>query len=598
MHPTLLLALLLETILFSLTVMVPPASAQSNPSPGVTIPPGAPDAVQESLPQPSERTPPLPGLSPAAPPAPTLEVPPTAPSQGSPDLRIRFPVKRIDVEGNTVLQQEIAALVAEYEQRRELSFEELLELRSRITQLYVNRGYITSGAFLPNNQLLRDGVIRIQVVEGTVERIDLCLLSPQGEPPTRQAQEAAPQNGCGSAHLQDGYVRSRLAQAATRPVSQPRIERALQLLQLNPLIQQVNAELTAGSAPGLNILSVRVREAPAFHAGIGGDNYQSPSIGSGQLSVQASHDDVLGIGDRINAGYGRTEGLDSYDVGYAIPVNPQDGTVSFRYSRDESRIVEARFRRLGIRSDSETFSLGFRQPIIQEPETELAVGLQLDLRRSTTFLDGQPFSFSLGPDNGRSNVTVIRLSQDWVDRSARRVLAARSQFSVGLDAVDATVNNTGTDGRFFSWLGQFQWVQRLSRRWVLVSRINAQLTPDSLLPLERFGYGGVDTVRGYEQNQLVTDSGILSSIEARFSPLSDLDQLQLIPFIEGGYGWNNQFPDPDRAAIASVGLGIRWAITPALSIRVDYGIPLVDVNNRGNSLQDDGLFFSVRYQPF
>lgn len=600
------------------------ASAQSTPPPGVTIPPEIPDVLQESIPKPSE-TSPLPSL-PRTVPAPSLDIP-SPPSPTDSDLSGPFPIRRIIVEGASVLQSEIAALVAEYEQRGKLSFDELLELRSRITQLYITNGYVTSGAFLPNNQVLDSGEVQIQVIEGQLQETVICMLSPRSGRENSSSQDievAAPhqesvssvsedslgenqssgsstepsQARCSSAHLQESYVRSRLAGIKTQPLNQQRIEEALLLLQVNPLIQQINAELTAGSAPGQSILFVEVREAPAFRLSFGGDNYQSSSIGSEQLSIQASHDNLLGIGDRLSAGYGITQGLDSFNVGYSIPVNPQDGTLSLSYSRNESLIVETEFEDLEIRSDADTISLGFRQPVIRRPSTELALGIQTDLRHSTTFLEDQPFSFSEGPDEGRSNVTVIRLSQDWVNRNNRTVLAARSQFSFGIDAFDATINETGTDGRFFAWLGQFQWVERLSPRWVLVSRLNAQLTPDSLLSLERFGYGGVDTVRGYPQNQLVTDNGVLGSMEARFSLLSESDRLQLIPFFEAGTGWNNQSPDPNPSTIASVGLGFRWLITPDLSLQVDYGVPLVNVENRGSSLQDNGLYFSLRYQPF
>ena len=341
-----------------------------------------------------------------------------------------------------------------------------------------------------------------------------------------------------------------------------------------------------------------MREAPAFRLGFGTDNYQSPSIGSEQFSIQVGHDDLFGLGDRISAGYGITRGLDSFDIGYAIPLNALEGTLSLNYSKDESSIVEQGFEDLDIRSEAQTFSIGFRQPVIRRPETEFALGLQADLRQSTTFLEGEPFSFSVGPENGESNVTVLRFSQDWVKRDARTVVAARSQFSFGVDAFDATVNNTGTDGRFFAWLGQFQWVQRLSSRAVLVSRLAAQLTPDSLLSLERFGYGGIGTVRGYRQNQLVTDSGILGAVEVRLALLPDSNRLQVVPFAEIGHGWNNETPDPTTATIASVGLGLRWAIRPDLAIGVDYGIPLIQVEDQGNSLQDNGLYFSLRYQPF
>jgi hemolysin activation/secretion protein len=551
--------------------------AQSPPPPGVNIPPTAPDAVEQTIPKPSESPRPLPGETPSPPPEPELQTPPTQESpEVTPPSGERIFIQKIEVLGNTVLQDEIAALTQTYS-NREVTFEELLELRSAIIQLYIKNGYITSGAFLPSNQNLSSGIVQIQVVEGELEQIEIG----------------------GLRRLREGYVRSRLERATSTPLNQKRLEEALQLLQLDPLIEQVNAELVAGSTPGSNILRVSLKEAPAFHAAFGVENNQSPSIGSIQGSVEVSHDNLLGFGDRLAAQYGRTEGLDLYDINYTIPVNARNGTFSLRYNNGDSRIIEEDFRDVGIRSETQTYSLSFRQPITRTPTSEFALSLGLDLRRSQTYiLDDRPFSFTQGPENGESKVTVIRFSQDWVNRGTRQVLAARSQFSLGIDAFDATINNTGTDGQFFSWLGQFQWVQQLSSRNLLVARIDAQLTPDSLLSLERFSMGGVETVRGYQQNQLIADNGILGSVEVRVPLTSDPRVLQLAPFFEIGTAWNNRDTDSDPATIASLGLGWRWLITPDLSLRLDYGIPLISVGERGNSLQENGLYFSVRYQPF
>lgn len=550
------------------------AASQSTPPPGVTIPPTAPNTIDQITPRPTE-SPRLP--SEPLPPKPQLQVPPVqTPPEGTAPAGDRFFVKTINVQGNTVLQSEIANLTQQY-QNREITFEDLLELRSQIVQLYIKNGYITSGAFLPNNQDLTSGIVQIQVVEGELEQIEIG----------------------GLRRLREGYVRSRLERATKTPLNQQRLEEALQLLQLDPLIEQVNAELVAGSTPGRNILRISLREAPAFHGAIAIDNYQSPSLGSLQGRLELSHDNLLGLGDRLSAQYARTEGLNLYDFSYTIPMNAVNGTLSFRYNSGNSRIVEEAFRDIGIRSNTQTYSLNLRQPLSRTPTSEFALGLGIDLRRSQTYiLNDIPFSFTEGAENGESKVTVLRFTQDWVDRGSRRVLAARSQFSLGIGAFDATINDSGTDGRFFAWLGQLQWVQQLSDRNLLVARIDAQLTPDSLLSLERFNLGGVDTVRGYRQNQLVADNGVLGSIEVRLPLTSDPTVLQLAPFFEIGTAWNNRETDPDPATIASLGLGLRWLITPNLFLNLDYGIPLVSVGDRGNSLQENGFYFSIRYQPF
>ena len=303
------------------------------------------------------------------------------------------------------------------------------------------------------------------------------------------------------------------------------------------------------------------------------------------------------MGDTISASYGLTQGLNLYDISLAVPFNSANGTISVGYNNSGSRIVEDAFADIGIRSDTETLSFDVRQPIVQTPSEEFALGLDFDWRHSQSFiLDDVPFSFSIGPDEGRSQVSALRFSQDWTKRGANRVLAARSQFNLGLDIFGATNNDTGTDGQFFSWLGQFQWVEQVSPSLLSLIKFNAQLTPDSLLPLERFSLGGLSTVRGYAQNQLVADNALNASAELRIPLTRDPNILQVTPFIDAGYGWNNLTPNPSNNFLLGTGVGLRWQATPNIFLRTDYGLPLIDIDNRGNSLQDNGVYFSLTYQ--
>lgn len=548
------------------------AKAQSAPSKDIV--PNIPDIIEQTIP---DRAPPIPSQSPQSPPQPNLQTPP-APQNSeciSSATSDRYFVKKIEIRGNTVLRSQIDREVQKLENRR-VTFEDLICLRSKITQLYINKGYVTSGAFLLNNQDLSSGIIQIQVVEGELEKIEIRGLK----------------------RLQKGYISSRIERATSTPVNRNNLEDGLRLLLLDPLIEKVSAELTVGSTPGRNILVLDLQESPSFRAGIGSDNYRPISVGSAQISLFASEDNLLGFGDRLSGEYGITEGLDLYNINYSIPLNSDNGTFSFGYNNSDSRIIEDEFRDLDIKSQTRTFSVNFRQPFYRTPNTEFAFGLGLDLRRGKSFLRDEPFSFSQGSEDGKSNVTALRFSQDWLDRNTNTVLAARSQFSFGIDAFDATVNSTGTDGRFFSWLGQFQWVQQLSPDILLVTRINGQLTPDSLLAIEKFSLGGINTVRGYPENQLVTDNGMSGSLELRIPLTSNPRTLQLTPFVEAGTGWNNREPDPRKSTIASLGVGLNWSVTNSLAVRLDYGIPLIAIERGGNSLQENGLQFSVRYQPY
>ena len=486
-----------------------------------------------------------------------------------------FYVRDVEVLGSTVLQPEIKAEINKFK-RHTVTLEDLICLRSRLTNLYLDNGYITSGAFIPNNQDLNDGVVTIQVVEGDVSEIAIEGLK----------------------RLRSGYVRSRLQSATDKPLNRTKLESALQLLLQDPLIERVDAELTASTTTGNNILLLNIQEADAFFTTIGADNYRSSSIGESQLTLGINHNNILGFGDRIYANYSLTEGLDLYNLGYTLPWNAQDGTIFISYDNTDSNIVDEEFEDLDIASETESFSVGIRQPIIKSPSTELALSLNLDVRRRQTFLDGDPFPFTVGLTDGISNVTVLRFAQEWVNRQPTQVFAARSQFNFGINAFDATINNNGADGEFVAWQGQFQWVQQLSPRILLVTRLGTQITLDSLLSLEKFSLGGVNTIRGYAENRLVSDNGALASVELRIPVTSNPQTFQLTPFAEIGTGWNNEEPDAELTTLASFGLGVRWSISSKLRMRLDYGIPLINTDDEGDSLQDNGLHWSLNYQLF
>ena len=550
---------------------------QTSPS----VPPGTLQQPRPGLP-PLPETLPTPIPTPVPIPTPQLTpeqtIPPSSPGS-LPEAKIK--VERVEVLGSTAFSPEELKEVVRPFEGKELTLEQILDIRTAVTDLYTRNGYTTSGAFL-QQQDLSTGTIAVQVVEGELERLNIQGLS----------------------RVRENYVRSRINRAAGKPLNLRRLEQALQLLQLDPLFSRVQADLKTGTAPGRSVLTLSVEEAPAIDAAYQVANQDSPSVGSIRNSAIFIHRNLLGFGDRLGAEAGFTEGISSYEATYNIPFNARNGTLNLRYARSNQTVVEEPFAPLDLTSNAQTISVGFRQPLILTPTTEFALSLTGDLRRSETFLLGNiPFSFTEGPQNGLSKVSALRFSQDWTQRSSTQVLAARSQFSFGLPIFGATENPGGiADGRFFSWVGQFQWVQALGTNGIVsVARVATQLTPDALLPLEQFSIGGIDTVRGYRQNQRVGDNGVIGSLEVRFPIVNQPDGIgliQLAPFFDFGTIWNNRGATTNPSTLVSTGIGLRWDIDDYFAARLDYGIRLNPIEQMGDTLQDNGITFSLFLKPF
>lgn len=136
---------------------VPPLPPVFDPSGRSGLPPAP---LKEEF-QPSERLPPS-SILPQIPLAPQQ---PLVPPSGA----LRLFVHDIHVTGSTVFSDaELADVTAPY-RNRELTSDDLERVRLALTLLYVNRGYLTSGAVIPD-QDVSFGVIVIQIVEGTLSR--------------------------------------------------------------------------------------------------------------------------------------------------------------------------------------------------------------------------------------------------------------------------------------------------------------------------------------------------------------------------------------------------------------------------------------------
>jgi len=490
-------------------------------------------------------------------------------------------VRQFEVLGSTIFSQAELDQVLLPFTNRPISFSELLQARSLITDLYVSKGYITSGAFIPP-QDLENGVVKIQVIEGGLEEIKVA----------------------GTERLHPDYVRSRMNIATGAPLNRDRLIQALQVLQINPLIASISAELSAGSRDGQNILEVQISEAKSLNGQISLDNNRAPSVGSLRRKVQVSEANLTGLGDTLNLAYSNTDGSNSYDIGYTLPINPYNGTIAFVFNNSNSNVIETPFNTLDIYANSTSYELTFRQPIEQTPSQESAIGFTAAYRESLTSLLKIPFPLSAGADaNGVTKVAVLRAFQEFTQRSSQSVLSLRSQFSIGLGGVfGSNVNASFPDSRFVSWRGQSQYVSLLAPDTFLLLRGDLQFSDRPLLPSEQIGFGGQDTLRGYRQDVLLGDNGLNLSAELRI-PILRIPEweglLQIVPFIDAAAVWNSSGQaNSSSNTLLGTGLGLRWRVGNSLDLRLDYGIPLISVPNSRNTAQENGLYFNLVFTGF
>lgn len=552
-----------------LLLIIDLVKAQDAPPPTIPLPPQPQPAEPETLPPLEEILPEL------------EEKPPPDDSDNIKDFTNTVFVRKFEIVGSTVFTpEELAQVLKPYTLRR-LSFTDILAAQRAIDRLYFKNGYITSGTFLPP-QKLESGIVTVEVIEGTVEAINIQGLD----------------------RLNSGYVRSRLNIATNAPLNKDKLLNALQLLQIDPLIENLAAELTAGTRPGSSILELSLQEADPFDLILSFDNYRAPSVGTDRRGISITHRNLVGLGDRFSVGYLNTDGSNSLnDLNYTVPFNPYNGTFNFRLSYTESEIITSPFDRFNIESENTNYEFTYRQPVLQKPTQNVAIGLTFARNNSAITLDGQPEQLSRGAEaDGETNISVLRFFQEYTKRDANQVLALLSQFSLGIDVFDATINGANQpDSKFLAWRGQAQYLQLLSSDLTLLLRSDFQVANQGLVPTEQFSLGGGLSVRGYRQDALLGDNGWFNSAEIRATVLRMpqwQSSLQLTPFIDFGKVWNSDDLTFDTNTLVSTGIGLRLQIGDYFASRLDWGIPLVDLETEGDSLQENGVYFSLEVKPF
>ena len=538
-----------------------------------------------------------PELAPPAPPTqPQFTLPPL-PAPSADDLELSqgpsFVAHEIRVSGSTVFSDQQLAAVTEPFTGRPVDAEDLEELRQRLTRLYVDAGYLSSGAVLPD-QDVRQGVIDYQIVEGRLAEVDIQ----------------------GNRWFRDGYLRRRILRGAHAPLDVADIEQELQLLQQDPRIRRVDAALLPGERPGEARLQARFEEELPFLASLEFSNHDSPSVGQYRLQLDLADRNLSGWGDSLRFMGAWTDGLWDTETGYEIPVTPWDTTLGAWFRWGTSDVVEQPFDELDISSRARTIGLELRQPLYRTLRNSLDLALTGENRKSTTYLLDERFPFEEGTEDGRVIVSVLRLRGDWVYRDPQQVVAVRSQLSVGLDVLGATDDDCAVDllgvctippgtskdeipdAHFVAWLGQFQWVRRFDRFWGVeaVFRTDVQLAAQPLFSMEQFSLGGYQSVRGYRENTLVRDNGFASSLELRIPLWRDAGwgfDVQLAPFCDVGRSWNTKRGEASPRWLASVGIGLRTSYR-FLYGEIYWGHRLRSVDEIGDGgLQDEGVTFAV-----
>ena len=499
-------------------------------------------------------------------------------------------LERVELDGTTVMTDaQISEAAAAYI-GRSVTIDDLRDLQQALTLLYVTDGYVNSGVLLPD-QPVRSGVVRFRAIEGSLSEVRFT-----GFEPARRSR-----------------VHRQLHQLPT-PFRLTDLQERMQDIERRPYISHINGRVRPGDTLGDAVLDLDIVRTSPYEISLQIDNHQAPSIGAERAVVRFEHFDLTGSDDRLRLTAVSSEGRTNGGFSYELPVGLK-GLVSASYSTGGSEVIDSGLNALDIENDAEFWSLGYTHQLTRST----SLFASFSRTSSETELLGVPFSFALGAEDGESVTASVEAGAQWVRRWPQSVVAARIAVRRGLDLLDATIRDRASDrrtgaeipdGRYTAGVLQLQYARNvpLFSSQVVISG-TWQHAFDPLLSVQKMALGGARSVRGYRENQLVRDGGVVASAEWRI-PIGVGDQgidrlgLTVVPFVDYGRASDHDGDSPGggSVSITSAGLGVEWRPWPALSVNAYWGQAFDDDefdDPQDYDLQDDGWHFAVRLSyPF
>ncbi len=503
----------------------------------------------------------------------------TPPSEGAAASIGTIHLQRVIFKGSKMLpQQSLQAIAAPY-LGRTLSAAQVEELRELLTRAYTDRGYINSGVVLDASSAAPEGTLQFAVIEGRIREVRIRGLK----------------------RLRPRYVIDRLRRGAGEVLNINVLRERFQSLLDDPLFARINSRILPGAQLGEAILDMDVERARPYALSVAFNNYRPPSIGEKAYDVAGLVRDLTGWGDVLDAdlsGALNGKGGVNYSVGWQIPFTRYLTQASFRSSYSDSVVTEEPLGPLDIESRIERQELKLTQPLWASLRGQVNLAASIAYERDATSLAGVPFSFLPGAVQGVTRAISARVAPDISFRNEQQYLGLR------LTLLHATLLGESPNASSFAQpshdylvsTGQLHHLLELAPVHLeLESHATAQWTGARISDLHAIEVGGIESVRGFRENELLLSNVRNVNIDLRWLALPRAGArpgMTLGTFFDWASGRDVDEPE---TTFSSTGLTLRvkWAHVQAdLAVGARLIRPSF-VEQQHGSWQDHGIHAQV-----
>jgi hemolysin activation/secretion protein len=453
----------------------------------------------------------------------------------------------IAIQGAPHLSVKLRADIEAQFSHRCLGVSEIETILGLITKDYIDRGYVTTRAYLPAQELGK-GRLEILVIEGRL----------------------------GGVKIDDG------ARINPRNVFPPS-GGLLNLRDFEQGIDQVNRlssndaalDIQPGAAPGESVVVIHNKPGRPVHASVSADNSGSESTGRRQAGFSLSADSLLGLNELLLATYRRSQpndmdhkGSESKSLSAILPFRWTTFTVSGSESEFVSMVSLPSGEALQFRGRTRNLSFRAEQLLYRNQVTRAGVYGNLTVKDSKNYLGGELLGVS------SRKLSVLDLGGTASTAVLGGALSADLGYSRGLGIAGALHDQDGLiDAAPHAQFGKLTLGANFTRPFRIgsldasfSSSLTSQYALDTLFGSEQMLIGGPFSVRGFYNNTLSGDRGAYLRNEFSLRPTVQLAgraiPLRLYAGLDVGHVANRVDGIPD-GTLSGAALGFNLAFKGA-----------------------------------
>ncbi len=504
-------------------------------------------------------------------------------SPQSPETR-KFDIWEYRVKGNHRLQQTVVERSVYPFLGEAKSIDDVDKARQSLETAYRSAGYPTVLVDIPEQDVV-NGVVYLNVTEGQVDRLKIT----------------------GSKYHSLEKIRDKLSSVAEGSVPElSAFQDEMNQLNAASPDRKITPIMRAGRTPGTVEVELKVRDELPLHGSVELNNRRVASTSALRLNANLRYDNLWQLFHSASLQFQispeKTSEVQVWAGTYVMPVFDTDMRLAFYGVVSDSKTGVASAGALSVIGAGQIFGLRLIKPLI---------GLENYYHSATIGVDYKSFDENIDlvdSDNLVTPISYVSFSVNY-DGSYE---SEESRTSFGLGAIFSFrgLGNEQTEfadkrflaqSNFIYFLGNLERKDRLPFDFEIRTRLAGQYSPDPLVNNEQFSAGGMQSVRGYFETQLLGDSGIFASLSV-FSPhlgwgilRNYLQELRTLLFFDFAKIWiNSPLPGVEQTQdLASSGLGLRVNFFRHFYSELDWAFALI--RNGAVDTGDSRLLFRLWY---